>query len=412
MKRAFAIFIVVVASACAADEFLDRLGEALTWTSLDGGARGHVSGLVDAEGYALPMPAPGVIYADSSLLFNPRVSLFFDGQVGDHLYAFAQARVDRGFDPSPDKIRTRLDEYAIRWNAHSTEAFDVQVGKFGTVVGNWVPRHDSWQNPFITAPLPYENLTGMWDNEPVQSPEQLLVWSHVRPGLPSSFDEQEKYLQLPIVWGPSYATGAAVAGSAGRVRYAFEVKNASLSSRPDAWSPRESRWDHPTVSGRVRFTPSQPWEFGVSASSGSFLRPMAGPLLPSSTGLGQYREEVLAADLSYAWHHFQFWAEAFAARFIVPRVGNPETFSYYFETRYRFSPEFSGAVRWGEQTYNTIATATGAARWGHNIWRFDVAPMWRFTAHAQLKFQYSLLRLDGLVPRTTDMAATQLTVRF
>jgi hypothetical protein len=412
MRRAVVLFLAILGAAAAADDAMDRVEEALAWNSADGRARGRLSGLVDLEQYSLPRPAPGVIESESRDLFNPRLSVFLDAQLGDEIYAFAQARLDRGFDPSTDRLRGRLDEYALRWRAVGDGLLDIQVGKFGTIVGNWVPRHDSWQNAFITAPLPYENLTGVWDNAPARSGDQLLVWSHVRPGLPANVVEEEKYWQLPIIWGPSYAAGVALAGSAGRFRYAAEVKNASLASRPDAWSPRESGLAHPTVSGRLRYVPSQEWEVGVSMSSGSFLRPVAGPQLDPSIGRSEYREHVIGADVAYAWHHFQFWAEVYAARFTMPRVGDAETTAYYLEAKYKITPAFSAAVRWGQQFFGTIESSTGPERWGHDTWRFDVAPTMRLTAHAQVKLQGSVFRSNELVPRTATMVAAQVTLRF
>ena len=59
--------------------------------------------------------------------------------------------------------QVRLDEYALRVTPWDDGRFNLQVGKFSTVVGNWVQRHHSWENPFITAPLPYENLTAISD---------------------------------------------------------------------------------------------------------------------------------------------------------------------------------------------------------------------------------------------------------
>ena len=73
----------------------------------------------------------------------------------------------------------RLDEYAIRVSPLKDIPLSVQVGKFGTVVGNWVPRHYSWDNPFINAPLPYENVTGVWDSEAPEDVDVLLYWGHV-----------------------------------------------------------------------------------------------------------------------------------------------------------------------------------------------------------------------------------------
>ncbi len=71
-------------------------------------------------------------------------------------------------------------------------------------VGNWVERHLSWDNPFITAPLPYENLTGIWDSAAPMNGEELMYWAHVEPGqLNGGLDDySDKYLRNPVIWGP------------------------------------------------------------------------------------------------------------------------------------------------------------------------------------------------------------------
>ncbi|HVU34274.1 MAG TPA: hypothetical protein VHE61_12625 [Opitutaceae bacterium] len=413
MKTAVAIGIVLTLLAAVArgEDPLDRVDDALTW-SLGPSVRAHVSGTADAEGYALPDPAPGVIDAVGSLLFNPRVTTFLDVQLGQSVYAFAQVRIDRGFDPSNDPLRARLDEYAVRWAIDGRGRINLQVGKFATVVGNWTERHGSWTDPFITAPLPYENLTGVWDTEPPHSAGQLLVWSHVRPGLPAAVTEDEKYRRLPILWGPDYATGAAVAGDIGQFNYAFEVKNASLSSRPETWSPETTHWEYPTVSGRIGWRPDESWGIGWSASSGSFLRPEADPLIPAAYRRGDYREEVLAQDVSFAWHHVQLWAEVFAARFTVPPVGDADSVAYYLEAKYKFTPQFFAAVRWNQQLFGTVPNRGIDVRWGQDTWRWDVAPTYRFTPHLQLKLQYSLQRGNTDNDRLTHFFATQATLRF
>ena len=80
---------------------------------------------------------------------------------------------------------------------------NLQVGKFATVVGSWVQRHDSWQNPLITAPLPYENLTPLSDGDVPGSPADLLGRRRVA-------DDKGEW--LPIIWGPVYATGGSAFG--------------------------------------------------------------------------------------------------------------------------------------------------------------------------------------------------------
>src|SRR6185436_4653817 len=121
----------------------------------------------------------GLIFTDKEYLVNPRLTLFLDAQLGPNVYAFAQARLDRGFDPSESDAEIRLDEYALRISPWKDGRLSVQLGRFATIVGNWVPRHYSWDNPFVTAPVPYENVTAIWDSGPADSTDTLLYWGHV-----------------------------------------------------------------------------------------------------------------------------------------------------------------------------------------------------------------------------------------
>jgi hypothetical protein len=399
-------------AARAAADLVDRLDEALSVSAFDDRLRARLSGTLDVEGYAFSQPAPALLQADRSRLLDPRLTLFLDAQLGARTYFFAQARVDRGFDPGDEPFEARLDEYALRVALADDARVNVQVGKFATVVGNWTTRHNSWTNPFVTAPLPYENLTGMWDAEPPRSGNILLQWSHVRAGLPANITEREKYLRLPIVWGPAYASGAAVSGRLGVFRYAVEVKHAALSSRPEAWTRQGGAWSHPTVSGRIGLQPDPMWNFGLSASAGSYLRPSADPTLAPGRSRGDYRQLVLAHDASFAWHHWQVWAEIFAARFEVPGVGHADTAAYYVETKYKLTPRLFGALRWNEQLFATIPDRGGFARWGRNVARLDFALGFRPTAHTQLKLQYNLQRGDTGARGTGHLATGQFTLRF
>ena len=172
MRRRALTFVIVLAlllllwsSLMARAELLDQVNDALSIRDPQNRFHLQLSGLVDLESYFLEQPAPGLIYTPNDFLFNPRLTLFLDASVGTHFYLFVQARVDRGFDPANEQAEARADEYFLRYTPLDNSRVNFQIGKFATVVGNWVPRHDSWQNPFINAPLPYENLTGIWDSE-------------------------------------------------------------------------------------------------------------------------------------------------------------------------------------------------------------------------------------------------------
>jgi hypothetical protein len=404
MKTLHALGFGIVALAAArlsAQDVLDRLDEALTFSAFHDQARVRFSGLVDLEGYCYQQPAPGLIDASGDSLFNPRLTLFCDAQLGSHVYVFVQSRLDRGFDPSDGGAEVRLDEYALRLTPWNDGRFNLQVGKFATLVGNWPERHLSWENPFITAPLPYENLTAISDME-APSPRYFAGYTY-----------GEKYDYNPVIWGPNYATGASVAGRLGKFEYAGEVKNASLSSRPESWSATDIGFAHPTWSGRLGFRPNPMWNLGFSASAGPYFRPEAEPTLPAGHSLGDYPEYVLGQDIRFAWHHWQLWAEVYEARFEVPRVGKADTIAYYLEVKYKLTPQLFGALRWNQQLFGTVPNGRGGRLpWGQDLWRIDAALGYRFTAHLQLKLQYSLQRADSGSRDCDNSIAAQFTVRF
>lgn len=384
------------------EDFLDRVDEALTVSALDDRARVRLSGTLDLEYYHIAKPPFGLINSGAHDLFNPRLTLFLDAQIGPSVYAFAQARVDRGFDPSDDGSQVRLDEYALRITPWEDARFNLQVGKFSTVIGNWMARHLSWDNPFVTAPLPYEHVTQISDLEP---PASVADFIH-------GHSANASYEYSPIIWSAVYTTGASISGRLGKFEYAAEIKNAALSSRPESWDATEIGFEHPTFSARFAWRPSLAWNLGLSASRGPYLRPEAGPLLPRGRDIGDYEQLLLGQDISFAWRHLQIWAEFYEARFEVPHIGQADTFACYIEAKYKFSPEFFAALRWNWQLFADVTDGSGGETpWGRDLWRADAALAYRFTPHTQLKLQYSLASESGTRGQSHAMAA-QLTVRF
>jgi hypothetical protein len=415
IRIALAFLLAAAQFAPAADDVIDRLQDYLTASAFNGAFRVRLSGAVDVEYYRIQRPAPGLLYTDRENLFNPRLTLFLDAQVDDHIYAFVQTRVDRGFDPSDDGAQIRVDEYAVRITPWNDGRFSLQLGKFATVAGNWVQRHLSWDNPFITAPVPYENLTGIWDSAAPYGTDGLLYWGHVPYEGVTDFGDgySDKILRNPIVWGPSYATGLSVAGRVGKFDYAAEVKNASLSSRPESWDPTALGFEYPTFTARLGFRPNQMWNAGFSASSGAYLLPEATPTLPPGRDIGDYHQQVLAQDISFEWHHFQIWAEFYEARFQVPNVGNADTFAYYIEAKYKLTPQLFCGLRWNQQLYSTVSDDEhGRLQWGNDLWRIDASLGYRFTPHTQLKLQYGLQHEDNATRDLSSLFATQFTLRF
>jgi hypothetical protein len=408
-KFIFAIVLALAGSVRA--DLYDRVNDALLFRDAKLQLQVQLSGLVDLEGYYVDQPPPGLIFTGNHWLFNPRLSIFLDAQWTRHIYLFAQARVDRGFDPSDKGADARADEYFLRYTPLDNSRVNFQIGKFATVVGNWVPRHLSWDNPFINAPLPYEYLTGIWDEEAPEDVDDLFYWAHVPNEYGYNNGYVDKYARLPIIWGPSYATGLAVTGTIDRFDYAAEIKNAALASRPDYWDATEQGFEHPTFSGRVGFRPNEMWSLGVSASGGPYLSAEADETLPRGKSIGDYRELVLGQDIAFAWHHWQIWAEFYETRFQVPGIGNADVFAYYLEAKYKITSQLFAAVRWNQELFGDVRDEEDRIQWGNNAMRIDAAVGYRFTNYLQTKVQYSFTHQDPH-EEGQHLLGMQVTVRF
>ena len=395
-----------VAAASAQTGWLDQLDESLFLQSPNGFFRTDFSGLFDLEGYYIDQRPPGLIFGGDEEFVNPRLSLFLDTRLGKHFYSLVEGRIDRGFDPRSRVRDARFDQYLLRYTPFEDSRVNLQVGKFGTVVGNWVARHDSWNNAFLNAPVPYENV--------------FIISDHSAPGSRAAFlarrdQSDKKDLWRPIIWGPSYATGAALFGALKDFDYAFEVKNAALSSRPRSWDGRDFGWENPTVNGRIGYRPNAAWNLGASFGYGTYLLPEAerGATFPAGKGIGDYDQITLAHDISYAWRHWQLWGEVFLSRFEVPNVGNADTLAYYLETKYKFTTHLFGAVRWNQQFFAKVNDGLGGQTpWDRDLWRVDAAVGYRFNRHLQAKAQYSYSHQQGPVQQGEQLAALQVTLKF
>ncbi len=367
-RGAVVLSVLATAPVSTSAEFLDQLNQTLSIRDSQIDFQLQISGLVDLETYFIDQRPPALIDAGKGFLFNPRLSIFVDAQWTKHLYFFGQVRVDRGFDPTDRGAKMRLDEYLLRYTPGDKPWVNFQVGKFATMIGNWVPRHDSWQNPFINAPLPYENLTSIWDIAAPDSASTLVTWA-----------DSDKSRREPIIWGPSYTSGLAVFGQIGKFEYAGELKNESLSSRPESWDATRIGFEHPTFSGRLGFRPNPTWNFGVSASSGAYLLPIAGSTL----------------------------------RFEVPQIGNADSIAYYVEAKYKITPQLFGALRWNQQLFGTIHDGEGRSLpWDYDVSRVDAALGYRFTNYLQIKLQYSFSHRHDELQEGEQLVAVQLTLKF
>lgn len=382
------------------DQWMDDLSSNLAYSSSNGTFRGALSGTIDLEYHSFEGSPPSLIDTEDSSIFQPRTTLFFDLQSGSRLYGFVQARIDRGFDPAEQDLEMRFDEYLLRYTHWDDGRLNLQAGKFSTVTGQWFKRHISWRNPFINAPMIYDQVTLLSDRRIYPSPFPARNTA-----------DRRLSLYNPLVWGPVYATGAAASGQLAKFEWAIELKNAALTSHPDYWTLDEKDFDDNTFSARVAWRPELPWTFGLSASQGAYLGAWV-------EGAGNWysdnlKQTAYIADVSYERRHFQFWSEFIYSEFELLGGVNARSTAYFLEGRYKFKPMLSGALRFNQQFFSDIVrSGVNAGPWGEEQIRLDLALTYRFSAYSQLQIEVDLRDQDTNLIAMETHFATRFTLRF
>ena len=331
-------------------------------------------------------PSPGLLLFDGADFFQPRLSLGFSVMAGDEWLLHMLTRWDRGFDVGAREDGDfRVDEAFLRWRPLGDGRLNLEIGKFATCFGNWVARHGFWDDPFLTAPLPYDNLLATNDRN-AKNPSPATIAK--RGG---------KRAWVPIIWGPSYSTGVSLFGSNRNWDYALEVKNADLSSRPDSWSPWEENGSHPAVTGRVGYRPDAAWAFGISASHGTYLRRDAEPTLRLGDERGDFDHTVLGADVRWSHHQFQVLGEVLASRSHTTVAGDLDALAYYLEGRWKLNSTVFLAARWAQEWNDDFSLAGPASvrPYTREIWRATAAAGFRITENILMKTEYSYNGADA-----------------
>jgi len=394
------IFLLVI-SSLQAQSVLESLDEALTLSSADGEWRADVSGLLDLEAYLPEEQALGLVETDDEVFFNPRLTLMFDFQMTQRWRAHVQMRTDRGFDPGfAVDGETRLDEYFVEWRPLDSDVLNIRAGKFAAAFGAWTPRRLSWDNPFVTAPAAYSDMLPVTDSVAAS----LAGFAGRRNAV------ENRQTWVPILWGPSYASGVSIFGRTEHLDYALEVKNAAISSRPDTWDAVENGWDSTTYTGRLGWRPAPEWNFGTSFSHGPYMLEESQLMLPAGRSYRDYDQTTFGVDAAYSHGHWQIWGELMTSRFEVPNVGGVRVVCGFIEAKRKLGAATWLAARWNQSWFGDIPGTS--QEWERDGWRLDLALGHRLSRNMQAKLQYSFAERTGQDQEGNHLLAVQVTVRF
>ncbi|WP_309380171.1 hypothetical protein [Cerasicoccus frondis] len=383
---------------------LEELSNNLFYETEDGFFAIQGGGSIDISGYYFNEEPVGFVFPNpptDHTLFSPRLTLTADAWLGERLSGSIKFRWDDGIDPGYMDNQVRIDELFFD-TVIVPGNLDVRIGRFATIFGNYIPRQSSWDNPFISPPLPYYQATSVTDDA---APPNATAFANRRNVVANN------HTWLPIIWAPVYTQGAAGFGSWRDFDLAASFTNRAISSRPSLWDDYD--WSDPTFTGRLGWTPVTEWSFGLSGSFGAYLKDIAQSTLPPGTSIGDYEQVAVGLDASWASGPWQVWAEAMFSEFDVPNVSDPaQIYSFYVEGKYKFTPKFYGALRYGMQFYNEIDTPAGKQRWDNDMLRAEAAVGYRFDRHLLLKLQYQYQHQFADFQDGVNQLAGQLVIKF
>jgi len=330
---------------------------------------------------------PAFLEFDDGYLLNPRLSLTFDYQPDPRFFLHATLRADRGFDPGtePDG-ELRFDEVILRYRPFGDNLLNIQLGKFPTIVGNWVPNHDFHEDPFILAPLPYSEINGINVNNPLGSSPAAI---ETRSKLSGATIHRLKENWSSIIWGPAYSNGLSIFGNTDAFDYAIEIKNSGLGSQPSEWNFGEGDFEMPNISARLGYRPDAAWALGLSANRSYYLNVQAEDVLTPGMDRADFTQDLIGVDLRWSHHDWLLSGEFFYASYDTPHE-DLENLSYYLQARYKAAPGLWIAGRFGQTLSNEVATPSGGqAPWSPDYLRAELALGWRITPDVLLKTQYA-----------------------
>lgn len=385
--------VVVIAALTAQVRAQDTKVESWAWLSEDGKQQASLGARFDLEAYGYEAPFPGLVESDDDFFIQPRLTLSLNYDNNQKLSAFALVRADRGFDPGRESDGdVRADAYWARiapWGP----AFQLQVGKSATVFGNWASRHDAALNPFINAPLPYDNVANF---SSVGIPADSAAFLKRR----DAPDNRDTW--SPIIWGPAYGHAVAALGTVGAFDYALDVRDTALSARPEMWEePFNS--SAPVFTTRLGWRPDEAWRLGVSASTGPYLEEDAKSSLPTGTARDDFDQTTWGADAEFSFRRLQIWAEVIGARIEAPGVGDLDTLAWYVEAKQKFGTRAFAGLRFGQQTFDEL----DGTDWARDLWRIEASLGYRFHKQIIGKIQAGHTEESGDSPNNDDLIALQ-----
>ncbi len=376
----------------------------LGWISETGTFQLDLSGRLDLDAFAMNGHSAGLAYGDG-VWVSPRLRIFVDVFLGDHVYGLVEVRGDQGPGPTESEWEARVEQAFLRL-AGSSDVLMGQVGRFASPFGSYAARHSTDVDPFVRPPLPYDYRTIVSFTRVPDGPDGFVDWLST----PAVFRQEG----APPVWGVPYQWGAMLLGGAGPFGYRLAAMNSSPSSEPDLWEWTRDGFEHPSYVAGVTAAIGPSVSLGASWNRGPFLEEEIQPLLTSGHERFVYHQEIVSIDATIARGSMMMRAEVFADRWEVPGLSDDvRDLSWTLEVQSDVAAGFSVAGRWGAIDFRPLALpGRGDTDWDHDVMRYEASVGYRLARNAGLMLSGSITDQSGPLDPADDLLAVRLWWEF
>lgn len=370
------------------------------YISSGGGLQVDLSGQLDLEGLYFSNDENGLsgLAFGSGAMFAPRVRLFLDTFLGDHLYALVEWRGDRGEAPTADFWEARVEQAYVRL-ATATGGLSIQGGIFASPFGSYAQRHLSIIDPFIRPPLPYDHRTVISRRWSPASVDWFLGWK----------DNPEEWRTdgAPPVWGVPYQWGAMATAGIGILSFRVAAMNNAPSSEPIDWYEFAVIEDEVSWIGGVqaRITPELTlgWSYNTGPYVGSEI-PNASDVRPACCPA--YDQKMWSADAAFARGPLMLRAEFIHDSWDVPNIAEHAIdLGYTVEAQVDVATGWSIAARYGKIDFRDLA---GFGDWDWDVDRWEGAVGYRLARNAGVMATYARSADSSPAESANGLAAVRL----
>lgn len=368
------------------------------YLSDDGTYQVDLSGRMDIEAFyftAEENALSGLAFG-SGPLFAPRVRLFLDVFLGDHVYGLVEWRGDRGEAPTADFWEARVEQAYLSVGTASG-SFQLQGGIFPSPFGAYAKRHLTVVDPFLRPPLMYDHRTVISRSWAPRNEDWFSRW-RLNP-------DEWRTDGAPPVWGVPYQWGGMATLRLGFLSGKIAAMNSAPSSEPVDWYEFEVVEELSWV-GRLEATVSPELSVGLSVNDGPYVRNDVSnaPEFPRS-GM-TYDQTLWSFDAAVARGPFMLRGEVIHDSWDVPNIEEEIVdIGYSVEAQVDVATGWSLAARYGALDFREVS---GFGDWDWDTRRLEASLGYRITRNAGLLAAWGMNWDGGPLDPEDDLAGIRL----